>query len=214
MNTLIERLRLGSIDDDLLDAAKEAADTIEALQAESRNAATAMATLEQLGYTNAGGELWKPPIGAKPNFDLVDSLRAERDALQAKLDAITKEAETNQKWAFLEWRDKAEALQAEVSAFEKYLKEGETPIQRLEREIKDGHALMTVYGHALAERDALRAELDKLKAQEPVAWHVVHNEDMFATIDAEYVDDLASRGAQITPLYAGAAPQAPTGEQG
>lgn len=42
-------------------------------------------------------------------------ITSERDQLQARVNAITKEAETNQKWAFLEWRDKAEHLQAEVA---------------------------------------------------------------------------------------------------
>jgi len=47
-------------------------------------------------------------------------------------------------------------LEADVALFEPYLKEDETPFQRLKREIKDGHALMTVYGHALAEIEKLK----------------------------------------------------------
>ena len=52
----------------------------------------------------------------KANLDCVDhfnQLKADYDELNAKLNAITTEAETNQKWAFLEWRNKAEELQDE-----------------------------------------------------------------------------------------------------
>lgn len=38
---------------------------------------SAVRTLEQLGYTDEGGEFWKPPIGKAPDFDFIDSLRAE-----------------------------------------------------------------------------------------------------------------------------------------
>lgn len=34
-----------------------------------RRANSAMATLQRLGYTDCGGQLWKPPIGKKPHFD-------------------------------------------------------------------------------------------------------------------------------------------------
>lgn len=47
-------------------------------------------TLRNLGYADNGGELWKPPIGEKPNFSLIDALRQqladvsnERDGLRA-----------------------------------------------------------------------------------------------------------------------------------
>lgn len=51
-------------------------------------------------------------VGAEPGL-LIDELAGERDALRAELESIRKEAETNQKWAFLEWRDKAERAEAE-----------------------------------------------------------------------------------------------------
>ena len=44
------------------------------------------------------------------------------------------------------------------NGFEKYLKEGETPLQRLEREIKDGSALMKIYGKALTQIQELQAQ--------------------------------------------------------
>jgi hypothetical protein len=39
--------------------------------------AAAIATLKSLGYTHNGGTHWKPPVGQKPDFDLIDSLRAQ-----------------------------------------------------------------------------------------------------------------------------------------
>lgn len=36
----------------------------------------AKATLDRLGYTDNGGQLWKPPLGKKPDFDLIDQLKA------------------------------------------------------------------------------------------------------------------------------------------
>jgi hypothetical protein len=47
----------------------------------------AVATLQRLGYTYNSGELWRPPIGKKPDFDLIDTLRAEREALHLRLNA-------------------------------------------------------------------------------------------------------------------------------
>lgn len=50
-------------------------------------------TLRNLGYTDSGGELWKPPIGEKPNFSLLDALRQqladisnERDGFRAQVE--------------------------------------------------------------------------------------------------------------------------------
>lgn len=54
-----------------------------ALAAQAERHAAALRTLENLGYTNAGGLFWKPPIGKAPNFDLIDALRAEVEALRA-----------------------------------------------------------------------------------------------------------------------------------
>lgn len=45
----------------------------------------AISTLQHMGYMYNGGQQWKPPIGTKPDFDLIDRLRAERDALQLRL---------------------------------------------------------------------------------------------------------------------------------
>lgn len=39
--------------------------------------AAAIATLTDMGYTYSGGQHWKPPIGKKPDFDLIDRLRCQ-----------------------------------------------------------------------------------------------------------------------------------------
>lgn len=48
-------------------------------------ASAAIKTLQALGYTHSGGELWKPPIGQAPNFDLIDNLRTRIARLEAEL---------------------------------------------------------------------------------------------------------------------------------
>ena len=40
---------------------------------------SAVKTLEQLGYTYHGGELWKPPLGKAPDFNLIDLYRADAE---------------------------------------------------------------------------------------------------------------------------------------
>lgn len=58
------------------------------LRAENEAAQSAVKTLEQLGYTYHGGELWKPPLGKAPDFSLIDSLRAENEALRKEIAEI------------------------------------------------------------------------------------------------------------------------------
>jgi|GEM_PF-7081903 len=45
----------------------------------------AVATLENLGYTHEGGNLWKPPLGKAPDFNLLDTLHARIASLEAQL---------------------------------------------------------------------------------------------------------------------------------
>lgn len=59
-------------------------DTHSADGAHSESAA-AIATLKALGYTHNGGTHWKPPVGQKPDFDLIDSLRAQLEKQRAAL---------------------------------------------------------------------------------------------------------------------------------
>lgn len=49
------------------------------LRADAKRAESAIKTLEQLGYANEGGELWKPPLGKTPDFNLIDSLMADAE---------------------------------------------------------------------------------------------------------------------------------------
>ena len=49
----------------------------------SKNTA-AIATLERMGYTYHGGELWKPPLGKALDFDLVDRIHARMEAAEAR----------------------------------------------------------------------------------------------------------------------------------
>jgi DNA repair exonuclease SbcCD ATPase subunit len=82
---------------------------------------------------------------AHKQSNTIEALQAENEKLSDLWSAIKAE------------RDE---LRAELGPFEKYLKEGETPIQRLEREIKDGRALMNVYGKALAQIQELQQQQD------------------------------------------------------
>ncbi|MGE8446626.1 MAG: hypothetical protein ACN6O1_10445 [Comamonas sp.] len=47
----------------------------------------AVATLENLGYTHEGGNLWKPPLGKAPDSNLLDTLHARIASLEAQLSA-------------------------------------------------------------------------------------------------------------------------------
>lgn len=60
--------------DDFIAAAKPAA--VLELIAEIERLQASKATLERLGYSDNGGQLWKPPLGKKPDFDLIDQLNA------------------------------------------------------------------------------------------------------------------------------------------
>jgi regulator of replication initiation timing len=129
--------------------------------------------------------------------ETVRELVKQRDALRAEL------GEYPEIQAMLMGENKQlrdEHLSA-TKPFEKYLKEGETPIQRLEREIKDGRALMTVYGKALAQIQELQQQQDT-----PVAFYdIAHDEDG----EVEYEFSVYPRPG-FKPLFAQAiaAPQA------
>ena len=60
-------------------------ETVLALIAESARLRSAAKTLERLGYRDNGGELWKPPLGQKPDFSLMDQLKAENEALREEV---------------------------------------------------------------------------------------------------------------------------------
>lgn len=45
--------------------------------ADAGEAVAAVLTLQGQGYTYHGSQLWRPPIGRKPDFELIDTLRAQ-----------------------------------------------------------------------------------------------------------------------------------------
>ena len=86
------------------------------------------------------------------------------------------------------------------NGFEKYLKEGETPLQRLEHEIKDGRALMKIYRKALTQIQELQAQQDT-----PIAFYeIAHDEDG----EVEYEFSVYPRPG-FKPLFSQAIPAAP-----
>lgn len=68
------------------------AELVEALE----KTESAKRTLESLGYRDNGGELWRPPIGPKPNFSLMDSYLQRI----AELESF--------RTAYMEWSDKTD----------------------------------------------------------------------------------------------------------
>lgn len=89
-------------------------------QEDARSAA--VRTLEALGYTYNGAELWKPPMGNSPDFDLIDSLRAEVERLQAK-HAETLGRESVQRTLRTESEVERDRLKAENEALRKIISE-------------------------------------------------------------------------------------------
>jgi hypothetical protein len=56
-----------------------------ALIAENERLQSAARTLAHLRYTDNGGELWRPPLGKKPDFNLMDQLKGENEALREEV---------------------------------------------------------------------------------------------------------------------------------
>jgi hypothetical protein len=90
--------------------------------------ASAVKTLEQMGYTNAGGEYWKPPIGKAPDFNLIDALRDQVEAQASEIERLNHKDKLITKWtekgelierlysAGLEQERELSALKAELAA--------------------------------------------------------------------------------------------------
>ena len=58
------------------------------LLADNERLQSAARTLGHLRYTDNGAELWKPPLGEKPDFSLVDQLKAENESLNSAIDDL------------------------------------------------------------------------------------------------------------------------------
>lgn len=52
---------------------------------------------------------------------------------------------------------------AQLAAFQPYLKDGETPIERLERERHDNDTLLTLLAHSKRDAEAARSDRDRLQ---------------------------------------------------
>lgn len=76
------------------------------LLAENDRLQSAARTLGHLRYTDNGAELWKPPLGEKPDFNLLDQLKAENETLRDDLEQNQYEANA--------WRNGEESVWVEV----------------------------------------------------------------------------------------------------
>ena len=70
-----------------------------------------------------------PDEAPEPQPDELAALRARVAELQQEIAAIRREAETNQKWAFLEWRDRAGRADAENARLREALMEAKRVIE-------------------------------------------------------------------------------------
>jgi hypothetical protein len=77
-----------------------------------------------------------------------------------------------------------ERLTAENAAFEPFLKEGETPFERFTRERMDGDALLKIYGKALTEIEALKADVAAMRANQK-AYVAIHAACFKATAERD-----------------------------
>lgn len=54
-------------------------------------------------------------------------------------------------------------VESELAAFQPYLKDGETPIERLERERHDNDTLLTLLAHSQRDAEAARSDRDRFQ---------------------------------------------------
>jgi hypothetical protein len=66
-------------------------------------ALAAVRTLEAKGYTYNGAELWKPPVGAAPDFHLIDDLHEQLTKERARSEWMLHNGGTINEWA-IDWR--------------------------------------------------------------------------------------------------------------
>lgn len=99
----------------------------------AQTAMAAILTLQGKGYTYHGGQLWKPPIGNKPDFDLLDAAQATV-AQQAQMIEHLRGGPTPLYTAV----DMANAARDEHNGI------AESLIERLAAQFPDSDAMMTV----------------------------------------------------------------------
>jgi hypothetical protein len=91
---------------------------------------------------------------ALAHIDALEARVGQIDGLEARLEVVTRHA--------LAARARVKEWEA---GFAPYLKEDETPLERLERERKDNLALMSVLGKRTQERDDEQARADRAEAE-------------------------------------------------
>lgn len=103
----------------------------------------AVSTLLGMGFTYHGGQLWKPPLGKKPDFDAIDTLRTQLEEMTADRDA-----EKHMKGVTREQRDK---MTARASDLEQALEQASFKISTLEADAAQYRS----------ERDQLQLDLNE-----------------------------------------------------
>lgn len=88
-------------------------------------AQAAIETLAAKGYTYNGAELWKPPVGVAPNFNLIDALRTELELVKKQLEKARGMLATVAACATSECEDCQEHAQLHVDAIDDLLKPAE-----------------------------------------------------------------------------------------
>ena len=105
-------------------------------------------------------EWWE--TGSSLRDAIAEAIRTEREKAEEVLRLA--QVRLDDRNAALMERDHAEAerdrLRALVEECAPYLKDGETPIQRIERDFKDSQALLAMLAKDRAERDRLRDALE------------------------------------------------------
>jgi len=78
--------------------ASQATAELRSLHAENVRLRSAERTLLALGYTDNGGDLWKPPLGRAPDFNLLDSKNNRIAELEAQIAQCEPKALTDEQW--------------------------------------------------------------------------------------------------------------------
>jgi hypothetical protein len=116
----------------------------------------AVATLKALGYTHAGGTHWKPPVGQKPDFDLIDQLRAD----------LALERHTSKFWM--------DAHGEDLTKFGGQIHDLRAQLANTEQSRRSFFDLSQDLEKRLAERDARLEELEQSEAESGIATKLIN----------------------------------------